>query len=38
MDSLICQAYYNSALITVLRNLIVGDTKKPGGNQKRMKI
>lgn len=36
MDSLICQSYYNSALITVLRNLIVGDTKKPGNKAKRI--
>ena len=28
MDSLICQAYYNPALITVLSKLIVGDTRK----------
>lgn len=28
MDSLICQAYYNPALITVLNKLIVGDTRK----------
>lgn len=35
MDSLICQAYFNPALITVLNKLIVGDTnnkmKKNGG-------
>ena len=28
MDSLICQAYYNPALITVLNKLIIGDTRK----------
>ena len=27
MDSLICQAYYNPALTTVLKQLIVGDSK-----------
>jgi len=37
MDSLICQAFYNSALTIVLRHLIVGDSKKgrkraQGGN------
>jgi hypothetical protein len=25
MDSLVCQAYYNQALITVLNQLIIGD-------------
>lgn len=34
MDSLICQAYYNPALTIVLRQLIVGDSKK----SKRMNI
>lgn len=29
MDSLICQAYYNSELTTVLRQLIIGDAQKP---------
>lgn len=33
MDSLICQAYYNPALITVLKQLIIGDGKK-GKSQK----
>jgi hypothetical protein len=28
MDSLICQACYNSALITVLKQLVIGETKK----------
>jgi potassium large conductance calcium-activated channel subfamily M alpha protein 1 len=32
MDSLICQAYYNPALITVLSKLIVGDTRKEKKN------
>lgn len=37
MDSLICQAYFNPALITVLNKLIVGDSsvkaKKNGGTR-----
>ena len=39
MDSLICQAYYNSALINVLKQLLIGDSKK-NSNQgsKRIKI
>ena len=28
MDSLICQAYYNSALINVLKMLLIGDSNK----------
>ena len=28
MDSLVCQACYNSALITVLRQLVIGETRK----------
>ena len=28
MDSLLCQAYYNPALPTVLKQLIVGENKK----------
>ena len=36
MDSLICQAYYNSALINVLKSLLIGDrTKKSGNSSKR---
>jgi len=39
MDSLICQAYYNPALITVLDKLIIGDSRKSGSaNTKRIKI
>lgn len=39
MDSLICQAYYNPALDTVLKQLIIGDGKKgQRGNNKRVKI
>ena len=29
MDSLLCQAYYNSELITVIKQLIIGDAQKP---------
>ncbi len=29
MDSLLCQAYYNSELTTVLKQLIIGDAQKP---------
>lgn len=32
MDSLICQAYYNSALINVLKSLLIGDNKKKSGS------
>jgi hypothetical protein len=36
MDSLICQAYYNSALINVLKSLLIGDRpKKSGSGSKR---
>ena len=37
MDSLICQAYYNSALINVLKSLLIGRdrTKKSGNGSKR---
>ena len=36
MASLICQAYYNSALINVLKSLLIGDrTKKSGTSSKR---
>jgi hypothetical protein len=36
LDSLICQAYYNSALINVLKSLLIGDrTKKSGTSSKR---
>jgi hypothetical protein len=38
MDSLICQAYYNSALINVLKQLLIGDSKKSSQGSKRIKI
>lgn len=38
MDSLICQAYYNPALDTVLKQLIVGDGKKGLKSSRRVKM
>lgn len=39
MDSLICQAYYNTALIIVLKQLIIGEAKKTTNQgSKRFKI
>jgi hypothetical protein len=38
MDCLVCQAYYNHELITVLKQLIIGETNKASGNNKRIKI
>lgn len=38
MDSLICQAYYNPALDTVLKQLIVGDGKKGLKTNRRVKM
>lgn len=34
MDSLLCQAYYNSELTTVLKQLIIGDAQKPKASSK----
>jgi hypothetical protein len=33
MDSLICQAYYNPALITVLKQLIIGESNSNKSNK-----
>lgn len=38
MDSLVCQAYYNQALITVLNQLIIGDPNESTTKNKRFKI
>lgn len=38
MDCLICQAYYNHELITVLKQLLIGESKKNNSAQKRIKI
>ena len=39
MDCLVCQAYYNHELITVLKQLIIGETKKSSSSStKRIKI
>ena len=38
MDSLVCQAYYNQALIIVLHQLIVGDPNEGTTKNKRFKI
>lgn len=35
MDCLVCQAYYNHELITVLKQLIIGESKKSSSNSKR---
>lgn len=34
IDSLICQAYYNSSLITVLNQLLVGNINQPSNKKK----
>ena len=38
MDSLICQAYYNSALIIVLKQLIIGEARKGAANNSKRKM
>jgi len=38
MDCLVCQAYFNHELITVLRQLIIGESKKPSSSNKRIRI